>query len=433
MSGGSHPYEFHRGELIIRYPREHYHIRAWPGPQALTSEDGLEWKRCWPEFRFIAHPAPPMPVLDPMPIVRKPKRVKVGGQLELALQVPTAPKQTKDDAFELLRQTLPPEVAESLAPFDSCQWNPLVFVHFDRGFLDLLKSSPALAYYLANDRDVSLRIYRERQTFLPKLIGTKQVDLLDYVGLGCRKQMVGIVKKIRAESADMGNVAELQNVRGNEEALKRLSHLKSINRGVLAMVGEGERLLKYYAPSFLDEVSQDETNHFAPAIYGQFGLCLRMHWALHPRLEFPRMQTLAGFHDYFDELAREQDRLNEVRINREMDGRRTEEAREIMRRPFPTPPIPSSADIQALDSDDQLSQEGLKQHNCVGSYRLEVRRGSIYLYRVLKPERATLSIFKDSRKWHVNELKATCNRPAKPATLLNVKAWLNANQLGSSV
>ena len=35
--------EFRNGELCIRYDREHYRIRAWPGPQAFTSEDGQEW------------------------------------------------------------------------------------------------------------------------------------------------------------------------------------------------------------------------------------------------------------------------------------------------------------------------------------------------------------------------------------------------------
>ncbi|GEM_PF-2357656 len=37
--------EFHNGELRIRGDREHYRIRAWPGPQAFKSEDGKEWKR----------------------------------------------------------------------------------------------------------------------------------------------------------------------------------------------------------------------------------------------------------------------------------------------------------------------------------------------------------------------------------------------------
>ena len=78
MSGVGQAVEFRNGELCIRNDREHYRIRAWPGPQAFTSEDGKEWKRCWPEFRFIEYPARK----------KKAKVAKRGGQLELGFDLP---------------------------------------------------------------------------------------------------------------------------------------------------------------------------------------------------------------------------------------------------------------------------------------------------------------------------------------------------------
>ena len=183
------PVEFKNGELFLHNSCVHHRIRAWPRPQAFISEDGKEWRRDWPEFRFIGYMPPPFQIEEPpppLPAAKAPRKKRAKKQLEFdfAVPEPKRPQLSEPEAFELLRQTVPEEIANALAVYSSCQWNPLVFTHFDRGFLDLLKSSPALAYYLANDRDVSMRIYRERQTLLPKLVGSKQVDLLDYVGLG---------------------------------------------------------------------------------------------------------------------------------------------------------------------------------------------------------------------------------------------------------
>ena len=407
MKNSGQSVEFRNGELCIRYDREHYRIRAWPGPRALTSEDGREWKRCWPEFRFIVCPVRK----------KKVKAAKPAQQLELGLDLPPVQvPQTKAAAFDLLRQSIPFPFAMALAPFQSFQWNPLVFLQFNRDFYDLLKSSPVLAYYLANDRDVSLRIYRERQTFLPKLIGTKQVDLLDYVGLGCTKQMVGIVKKIRPESADMDNIPELQKVRRLPEALKALSHLESINMGVLALVAEGDRIMRHLTPTFLSDVSQERASNYSTAIFGLFSECQRMHRLLHPRRSFPQMASLARLREYYDELAT---LLTNPGV-----------APPASWVTLPPPPIQDSEEIQAIQTHRELWEEGRQQHNCVATYVGRVTSGSIYVYRVLKPQRATLAIARHRDRWHVDELRGPCNQPVAPATFQAVKTWLEGHQLG---
>lgn len=401
--------EFRNGELCIRYDREHYRIRAWPGPQAFTSEEGREWKRCWPEFRFVEYPA----------LKKKARTVRSVRQLELGLDLPPVePPQTRAGAYERLRQTIPFPYAMALAPFQSCQWNPLVFLNFNRDFYDLLKSSPSLAYYLANDRDVSLRIYRERQSFLPKLIETKQVDLLDYVGLGCTKQMVGIVKKIRPESADMDNVRELQKVRRIPEALKALSHLESINMGVLALVAEGDRIMRYLTPTFLSDVSQERPSHYSTAIYGLFSECQRMHRLLNPQRPFPRMASLAKFREFYDELA--------ALLTNPHGGGLPSSWEDL-----PPPPIQDSEAIQAIQTHRGLWDEGRLQHNCVATYVKRVTSGYIYIYRVLKPQRATLAIARNRDRWHIDELRGPCNQPVDQATSNAVKVWLDRHQLGA--
>jgi hypothetical protein len=48
------------------------------------------------------------------------------------------------------------------------------------------------------------------------------------------------------------------------------------------------------------------------------------------------------------------------------------------------------------------------------------------IYRVLQPERATLSLARRAGRWHIDQLKGACNRPVRPDTRQAVLAWLAA-------
>jgi hypothetical protein len=99
-------------------------------------------------------------------------------------------------------------------------------------------------------------------------------------------------------------------------------------------------------------------------------------------------------------------------------------------RPLPPPPFPGNADIVPITTWDDLKLEGKAQHNCAGTYALGVSTTKFYIYRVLRPERATLSITKRRNRWVVDQLKAACNRYVSGTTILAVQTWLykcNAN------
>jgi hypothetical protein len=78
-----------------------------------------------------------------------------------------------------------------------------------------------------------------------------------------------------------------------------------------------------------------------------------------------------------------------------------------------------------------LLEEGRRQHNCVRSYAGEVAMGRMAIYRVLQPERATLSLAKRAGCWRVDQLKGPCNRPVQPATRRAVLDWFTAESGGA--
>ena len=95
---------------------------------------------------------------------------------------------------------------------------------------------------------------------------------------------------------------------------------------------------------------------------------------------------------------------------------------------FPPPPIPGTEKIVALDSPGLLIDEGRKQRHCVAIKAEEVASGQMYVYRVLAPERATLSIIRAGAGWEFGELCGPGNRPVAERTKQFVRNWFLRSQ-----
>jgi hypothetical protein len=96
-------------------------------------------------------------------------------------------------------------------------------------------------------------------------------------------------------------------------------------------------------------------------------------------------------------------------------------------KPFPPPPVPGNADIQPLTSAAMLREEGQTMRHCVGDgeYAGAVRKGKCYIYKVLRPVRATLEIRPISlEQWEAHQIKGYSNAEVSPDTVQAVRAWL---------
>jgi hypothetical protein len=92
----------------------------------------------------------------------------------------------------------------------------------------------------------------------------------------------------------------------------------------------------------------------------------------------------------------------------------------------PEPPPSGTPTIEPLTSPEALLQEGREMQHCVGSYDDHVGRGTCAVYRVLQPERATLSLaWRPSLgAWQIEQLRGIRNHPVGPATEAAVRHWL---------
>lgn len=92
---------------------------------------------------------------------------------------------------------------------------------------------------------------------------------------------------------------------------------------------------------------------------------------------------------------------------------------------FPDPPLPGNQSIVPIRSVDQLIEEGSVMNNCVASYAHEVMTGESFIYRVLHPQRCTLSVEKSaSGRMKIEEMKLFNNQVPDKATYAAVKEWI---------
>jgi hypothetical protein len=81
---------------------------------------------------------------------------------------------------------------------------------------------------------------------------------------------------------------------------------------------------------------------------------------------------------------------------------------------FPVPPFTGTESIKPIMTPDELFLEGREMKHCAAIYAPLVADGSEFIYRVLAPVRATLSIVNYEGQWRRSQLFQACNKPVAP-------------------
>ena len=94
--------------------------------------------------------------------------------------------------------------------------------------------------------------------------------------------------------------------------------------------------------------------------------------------------------------------------------------------PFPPPPIPGNEYIQPITNEAMLLEEGQMMRHCVASYARSVRENKCYIYRILKPTRATMEMapIDICGGWGVTQMKGYRNAKVGVGVKTVVYEWL---------
>jgi len=402
-------YSFTGGELVVRTPDLEMRIRAWPQPQALVREGSENWKVFRPEFRLL-------------------KPGDGAGSGTAAGE--DDPDYGRRQAFAALRATVPPHIVGMVERFQSHQWNLIELLAGKPEALDLLAVNPALAYCLANCDQFRRWTGASPAAHAGFVTDRRQRDILSWLGFPASEALARIFRKILPEAITPSGARMLRHaLRSEPRILKLLAHRPVINAGVLALV-TNLKLLPAVSPLLLGEVGAEKEEAAHPQTADLILDVMSMLWDLGRPSAVPRFESIGAVRRYHDRLVGEHRQIME-----ELDRRRREAAaarpRKDRKKPakrledFPPPPLPGTEDIVPLTSAAALREEGGEQQNCVGSYARRVRSGRIYVYKVLRPERATLAIARGARgSWKLADLKAARNHSVTAATKAAIEHWL---------
>lgn len=321
----------------------------------------------------------------------------------------------KNHPIACYERELPQKIVQNIAPFAYGQLAMLQVCAASTRGKQLLEDAPVLFWLIAPE--LLSRSEGEPQA-LHSLLGLRKRDLITLICGRGNNSLVRLLGKVPPPGNVYASQKILTAILSREDACSLLRHKAKVDWLLLVLiVRQGERINSAIVRNIimsnialpdmakllgkLDEVIRDTI---------RLGEELRIANAAETTMACAGWKSLWSLHEAWTK------RLNSVKIDAlvEKYGEK-----------LPPPPLQGTDDIQPIDSVGELLLEGQIMHHCVGSYINTVRSGGCYIYKILKPERATLEIIvSKTGDWRVSQLKSYCNSAPSAHTFKHVQKWL---------
>lgn len=324
-------------------------------------------------------------------------------------------------ALRAFLELIPKEIRLELARYSSRRWHLLAMFARCPGAMDLSRSNPALLYALASNWVFHKPAVTQPVRAARRLVLNKQRIIQEWLGFPATEPARRILSKLAPCDIDIKLLIYLRETLRDPDYLKMLSHLPRFPPAV-AMLATDRRTRHYVTPRLLREAVENPTSHpdfgphcLFPDIYrlvwdidqmarmfnleirGRKIYSLRQAWVMHERLVYRSGNRRPLFNDGLPER-------------------------------FGKPPFKGTEHIIPLTTPEALFQEGDVQKNCIFSHSWFVCNGNEYIYRVLNPVRATLSVIFKNGSWEPDEIYMAGNQPVEENIRREVLASLLATR-----
>lgn len=282
---------------------------------------------------------------------------------------------------------------------------------------------------------------------IARLCSRKQVDVLRRLVRGADKRALRLLRKLKPTDGGVDEARMLLCALASADVLGATCHLPDADGRLLEALTRHPVL----ADRSLARLLHEETAAFATGPAGGIGELARtvrdiarvakMLRIERPRQALARCKSLADVRRLHDRWVA---RMNRPARTPAGDDHAREEGRTVVcqrhaaarvdstptnwppstARAFPSPPLADTEDIRAITTFEGLSDEGRAQRNCVASYADSVVAGDVYIYKVLRPERATLELRNVRGTWVLGQLKSAANREPRARVKQAVAHWL---------
>ncbi len=313
---------------------------------------------------------------------------------------------------------IPPDIRDVVSRVKSNQWKVLRWARDYKEYADLLVSNPALAFCVCSAAKFT-RIGRVGKSHYRELLKQKQRKIAAYLGFPDTEQTVKILKRIDPELLNTGEMRGIREIIAEHDAARKLlSHTKIINAAVIdlvVLVNHSPAVYSSMNTSFLNEIASTfpvGKDIFSPTMEtaDQLGDFMRYKFMLSDLDRYHHITNLRSIQDLINKHQELVGSQNSKMVESDVS--------------FPDPPVPGNKNIRYIASAGELGKEASRQKNCVSAYARDILMENVFVYKVFKPQRATLSIRRKKRKWAIDQLECANNQNASPATYENVKKWL---------
>ncbi len=316
-----------------------------------------------------------------------------------------------------VRESIPPAMLKLSELLPALQYQLLQAIQVSEPSRELAFSAPLLflfVVYQANRLSVS-------QDDFTALVLNKRTELLRFCGLPATASLKRLVGRIEVRSILLDDFLYVHQSLQDTKFTEKLRYIPRLNTHQLTA-------LRYYAglfwPGFLAmlepemEVWQLRQIRRIAEDVGRMGAT---------------PAHLQGINTYQD-LQALHDRLVERR-NRLLRARGGERRRLLLQQyqeefgDFPPPPFPGNDEVVPLESWEALLDEGEAMRHCVSGYGKVVGQQTVFIYKVLKPQRLTMALNKTGHRWLVSEVRGVCNSAATEEAMNVIKEWfISANK-----
>ena len=306
--------------------------------------------------------------------------------------------------------TIPEREQIALRKFNHFRWNVFKVISQNSPATDLAISNPTL-FFLTKHEIFSPFIpdtwdYNQFRSNDRNLFYLKQKELADKLFLPKSETTVKLLRKIDSKTLGPTSRIDILNLFKNPKALKLAKHMRSIDGGILAILAH-KKLSVYLTSKYIQELSSEVNISYSQELH-LLNDTTDMAGKLNRNILKDSFISIKQIRELHDDLIFQLGRLKESNFENGI---------------LPPPPLPGTSYIIPLTTPQAIIREGRNQENCVVTYIKKVITGDCYLYKVLRPERATLSLERNGANWEIGELKTKFNKKPSTETYLKVKLW----------
>jgi hypothetical protein len=325
---------------------------------------------------------------------------------------PLAAEAAEDGAIGAFLAGIPVEVRRVVGRFRSHHWELMRWCALaGHGGESLCAANPALAFMMALSRQFRRPPAGSRPSALPAVLAfTKQRRLLGWLGFPPTEPVRRVLARILPGALTIADLKALRRQLTRGGIPPGLAHVPHINADVMQLAAQG--VLGCLSAGMIAALSNPAEDSRSTSMARRVVAVVALWRRLRPADGLPL------FH------SAEQVRV----VQRELAAARREARASHASLEFPPPPVPGTAGILPLTTRLMLADEGCRQHNCVASYGKSAAAGRVAIYRVLAPERCTLSLVKRRGVWVMGQIKAACNKDVRTETRAAIQAWLESSR-----